>query len=288
MLAVLAFGLLFTLDYYFDAEVNIKTRNEVKRERMIDPGHLERAVLPAEGAEIPAVWGDLGRRMVEAGVIDGEKFEALYEKRGGLSAEQKEMLYGGENGKLTINPANANFLLNMLWALGLSNKNAILEKGEMADEKYGGAGNFASTGGWTLAKGAGMDHYSKHVFIALNEDRQKLVERVSKGIFRPCCGNSVHFPDCNHGMAMLGLLELMASRGANEQEMYDAALRVNSYWFPGTYLTLAKYFGARGTEWENVSAKTVLGSLYSGARGYRQILQEVEPEKSKGGGGCGV
>ena len=158
----------------------------------------------------------------------------------------------------------------------------------MADEKYGGAGNFASTGGWTLAKGDGMEHYSKHNFIVLTEEQQELVERVSKGIFRPCCGNSVHFPDCNHGMAVLGLLEIMASQGAEEQEMYDAALKVNSYWFPGTYLTLAKYFGARETEWKDVDAKTVLGSLYSGARGYRQILQEVEPEKAKGGGGCGV
>lgn len=287
-MAVLAFGLLFVLDYYFDAEINIKTRDQVKRERMVNSGYLENEVLPPGGVEIPAVWGDLGKKMVEAGVIDAEKFEALYKKRGGLDAEQKAMLYGEGNGGIKMTPENANFLLNMLWALGLSNKNSVLEQGEMADEKYSGAGNFASTGGWTLTKGDSMDYYSKHNFIILTEEQQKLVESVSGGIFRPCCGNSVHFPDCNHGMAMLGLLELMASQGAGEQEMYDAALKVNSYWFPSTYLTLAKYFGARGAEWKKVSSKTVLGSLYSGARGYRQILQEIEPEKAKGGGGCGV
>ena len=58
-----------------------------------------------------------------------------------------------------------------------------------------------------------MNHYSMHRFIVLTPEQQALVEKVSKGIYRPCCGNSVYFPDCNHGMAMLGLLELMASQG---------------------------------------------------------------------------
>ena len=41
---------------------------------------------------------------------------------------------------------------------------------------------------------------------------------------------------------MLGLLELMASQGLSEEEMYKYALIVNSYWFPDTYLAIAKYF----------------------------------------------
>ena len=114
------------------------------------------------------------------------------------------------------------------------------------------------------------------------------MERVSKNIYRPCCGNSVYFPDCNHGMAMLGLLELMAAQGTSEEEMYKAALQVNSYWFPDTYLTLAKYFEQRGVEWSKVSPKEVLGAAYSSAQGYQQILAEVEPPQSQGGGGCGA
>src|SRR3989344_7376730 len=106
----------------------------------------------------------------------------------------------------------------------------------MTNPEYGGAGNFASTGGWTLAKGDAMDHYSAHPFIMLSREHQELVERVSKGIYRPCCNNSTHFPDCNHCMAMLGLLELMASQGVSEEDMWKAALAVNSYWFPDTYL----------------------------------------------------
>src|SRR3989344_4318375 len=106
-------------------------------------------------------------------------------------------------GKLEITRENAELLLNLFWALGLASKNEILEKGEMANPKYGGAGNFASTGGWTIVKGNAMDHYSSHKFFNLTPEQQALVDKVSRGIYRPCCGNSTHFPDCNHGMAML-------------------------------------------------------------------------------------
>ena len=70
--------------------------------------------------------------------------------------------------------------LNLLWALGLGNKNEILDNGPMTDKKYGGAGRFASTGGWTLAQGDAMNHYSMHRFIGLTLEQQALVEKVSK------------------------------------------------------------------------------------------------------------
>jgi len=127
-----------------------------------------------------------------------------------------------------------------------------------------------------------------HSLVELTDDQQTLVDRVAKGIYRPCCGNSVHFPDCNHGMAMLGLLELMASQGANEQEMYKYALAVNSYWFPETYLTVAKYLDTQGLAWGDVSAQELLGYNVSSSAGYRNILAQVEPVQSSGGGGCGV
>lgn len=176
-------------------------------------------------------WGNMGIRMMEAGVIDEAKFENLYNSRGGLSEVDKKILYG-ESGKVTITKENSHMMLNMLWAFGLSNKNPILENGPMMDPLYGGAGNFASTGGWILAKGNAMDHYSMHSFVTLTEKQQALVESVAKNVYRPCCKNSTYFPDCNHGMAMLGLLELMASQGATESEMYKIAQEVNSYWFP--------------------------------------------------------
>ena len=134
-----------------------------------------------------------------------------------------------------------------------------------------------------------MDHYSRHRFITLTPEQQALVEKVSKGIYRPCCGNSTHFPDCNHGMAMLGFLELMASQGVSEQDMWRAALTLNSYWFPNNYLTIASYMKNKGVDWKDVNPQEILGVDYSSSRGYAKIAaQVVAPKKQSGGSGCGV
>ena len=250
---------------------------------------LEYKVTPEGGIAIPVKWNALGAQMIDAGVIDKEKFYSLYERRGGLGDYEKELLEGEYNDQIFIDADNANVILNLLWALGLANKNVILEEGPITDERYGGdASKFAATGGWTLAEGNPMNHYSAHQMIKLSDEQQKLVEEVTKNIYRPCCGNSTYFPDCNHGMAMLGLMQLMASQGATGDEMYDAALSVNSFWFPSTYMTIGKYFAKRGVSWDEINAKEVLGSSYSSAQGYRQIAQEVEPVNSGGGGSCGV
>lgn len=255
-------------------------------------------VAPENGVVLPARWGDLGVQMTDTGVIDKIKFEEMYDKRGGLSEEERKLLEGMDNGYLKITPENSGFVLNLLWALGLGNKNEILEKGPMSDKKYGGAENFASTGGWTLARNpvgeqapyraSAMDHYSKHRFIALTPEQQALVEKVSKGIFRPCCGNSTYFPDCNHGMAMLGLLELMASQGVSEDEMYKVALAVNSYWLPDTYITIAKYLDSQGKDWSSADPKEILGFDYSSGAGFQKIKSKVENSGGGGGGSCGV
>src|SRR3990167_6252083 len=250
--------------------------------------NFEKEIISEEGYELPAKWGSLGKQLVEIGVIDANKFEMVYDSRGGLNDEDKKLLYGEDNGNLVIDKRNSGVILNLLWAFGLVNKNQILENGPMSDPQYGGAQNFASTGGWTLAQGGAMAHYSRHQLVVLTNDQQKLVEEVSKNIYRPCCGNSTYFPDCNHGMAMLGLLELMASQGVSEADMYDAALAVNSYWFPSTYVTIAKYFAERGVEWDEINPKDILGSAYSSATGFGQILAEVEPVKGGSGNSCGV
>src|SRR3989344_5968972 len=238
---------------------------------------LEEKVLPPDGIILPVRWGNLGAEMVNAGVIDGEKLEQLYVNRGGLDEETRNLLYGENNGYFKITPENSGMILNLLWALGLGNKNEILETGPMSDPKYGGAGNFASTGGWSLAAGEAMDHYSQHTFMTLTPEQQQLVARVSKNIYRPCCGNSTYFPDCNHGMAMLGLLELMAAQGVSEQEMYRAALAVNSYWFPETYLTVATYMKNKNVEWQDVKPQEMLGYDYSSGAGYAKIAAQVTP-----------
>ena len=249
---------------------------------------IEGEILPSEGFVLPVRWGDLGVKMTNAGVIDKQKLEMLYAERGGLSGEEKKLLENTENGKLRITEKNSGFLLNLFWALGLGTKNDILSRGEMIDPRYGGAGNFASTGGWTLANGDAMDHYSRHPFIVLTPEKQQLVLRVSKNIYRPCCNNATHFPDCNHGMAMLGLLELMASQGVGENEMYQVALQVNSFWFPENYLTIAQYLASKGIAWNDADPKEILGMNYSSGSGYRKILSEVTNPVKKSDGSCGV
>ncbi len=250
---------------------------------------IEESVLPSAGVELPVVWGDLGQQMVRAGVIDKDKFEALYVSKGSYISEYKSLLLGKNNGKLKITRENSGYLLNLLWALGLGNKNVILEKGEMMNPGYGGAQNFASTGGWTIAQGNPMDHYSHHEFVTLTPEQQALVEKVAKGVYRPCCGNSTLFPDCNHGMAMLGLLELMASQGANEQALWSTALTVNSYWFPNNYLAVATYMKSKGIEWKDINPKEILGSEYSSIQGNTKISSQISaPQSSQSGGGCSV
>lgn len=293
--AAIGFGAVFVINFLFDIDLSVRPRlssepaaNATQAEPEQTGAVNENAVLPAQGVTLPVRWGDLGKRMTDAGVIDAQKFEALYAQRGGLDENTKRLLTGTDNGALVITQQNSGAILNLLWALGLGNKNAVLDSGPMKDPQYGGADKFASTGGWTLAKGSVMNHYSKHALVTLTQEQQALVERVAKNVYRPCCGNSTYFPDCNHGMAMLGLLELMAAQGVSEAQMYKTALAVNAYWFPDTYLTIAKYFAKRGVSWAQIDPKEALNSTYSSAQGYRQILSEVEPVKPQGGGGCGV
>jgi hypothetical protein len=214
--------------------------------------------------------------MVAAGVIDKEKFIALYEQRGALRPEDRVLLEDGYDGSLEITGKNADVALNLLWAFGLANANPVLTEGPMQDSRYGGAGNFASTGGWQLARGDAMDHYGAHQWVTLSDDEQRLVEEVAKNIYRPCCNNPVYFPDCNHGMAMLGMLELLASEGVNEEELYAAALEAQRAWFPSTYRTIDTFLAQQRREGE-VSAKELLGSSFSSATGYQNILARVSP-----------
>ncbi len=242
------------------------------------------------GVTLLVTVGNLGAQMVDTGVIDRDKFLALYASNPELKKQAEDLLVGTQGSVVKITRQNSGLLLNFFWALGLGNKNDILEKGEMMDPRYGGAGNFASTGGWIIAKGNPMDHYSAHQFFTLTPQQQSLLASVSSNIYRPCCGNSTHFPDCNHGMAMLGFLELLASQGASEKEMYQSALTLNSYWFTDTYLTIAEYMKQKGIEWKDVDPKTVLGADYSSGSGFAKIsAQVIRPkDKQSGGGSCSV
>lgn len=253
-------------------------------------------VNPVSGFKINASYGQLGPKMIAMGVIDPDKFKSTYEKSNQpLTPEQELILSKGSDETISITRENSYFLLNYFWAVGLANKSKILDEGEMI--KYGGkegAGNFASTGGWSLSKGNAMNYYSKSSLIPLTKEQEALVEQVASNIYRPCCNNSTAFPDCNHGMALLGVLQLMASNGATEKEMYEAAKYVNAFWFPGNYYDLALYFqNKEGKSFKDIDAKTLLSKDYSSASGWQSAKQWLADkgliqQPPKQGGGCGV
>src|SRR3989344_7174594 len=266
-IAIIIAGAMLSLAWMYNTRIKIPDslqKVSVGSEKtQIQKTELEEKVLPTR-VELPITWGNIGVRLVESGTIDGEKFKALYESREQFTEEYEKLLLGDSKEKLKINEENAGYLLNLFWALGLSNNNPILsDKTEIANPAYSKSGviasGFASTGGWSMAVGDPMDHYSRHKFYDLTPEQQALVDKVSRGVYRPCCNNSTHFPDCNHGMAMLGLLELLASQGASEPEMWKAALTVDSYWFPDTYLTIASYMKSKGVDWKDVNPQEMLG-----------------------------
>jgi len=255
----------------------------------IERSDLEETVLPSKGILLPVTWKDLGVKLVSVGVINAKKMMEIQASKGVITTEDENLLYSENNGQLTITEKNAPYLLNMLWALGLASKNPILDTGEITNPAYGGQHRFASTAGWTIADGNPMDHYSRHRFFNLTSEQQILVEKVSRGIYRPCCSNSAHFPDCNHGMAMLGLLELMASQGVGEQDMWKAALAVNSYWFPEAYVAIASVLQDKGIAWRDMSPIDILGYDYSSASGFSRIMsQTIQTEKKGSNVNCTV
>ncbi len=250
---------------------------------------------PASGYEINAKYGDLGPKMIEMGVIDLEKFRQVYQQSGQpLTSEQEEILTRGSNKKIKIDQSNSYFLLNFFWAFGLANQSKILTEGQMVKYGQGQVGQFASTGGWTLAKSDAMNYYSKRVIAPLTPEQENLVNKVASNIYRPCCGNSTAFPDCNHGMALLGILELMASNGATENEMYDAAKYINAFWFPGNYYDIALYFkNKEGKDYKDADARQILGKDISSAFGAQTVKKwlvdnGLAQQPPRQGGGCGV
>lgn len=179
--------------------------------------------------------------------------------------------------------------LNLLWAFGLANRNIILENGTISDLRYGGPMKMASVGGWTVSEGSPANHMSKHEYVTLTPEQQSLVEKISKGIYRPCCNNSTYFPDCNHGMAMLGLLEYLASQGATEDQMWNAALIANINWFPDAYQTIGQYIREKGIDEKEIGPKEILDADYSSASGFSKISEQVtRPVQKQDGGGCSV
>lgn len=289
-------GLLFFL-FVFDIKVEPNTRFFMLTARFFpniaalpEPTveYLSSQVLPEKGYTVDIKWGSIGKKLLETGAIDLEKYKKIYTSR---SPELLKYLTEEQGREITIDQKSAYFWVNTLWALGLVQKSKVLEEGIMGTEYKDRLGNFASTGGWTLGAKPAVELYSSFNILGLSDSQQVLVEKISRNIYRPCCNNPTSFPDCNHGMAALGLVELMVSQGFSEDEIYKAVLAFNSFWFPQTYLDLAYYFHKKeNTLWANVDAKRVLSAEFSSFSGYQTVREAVGtiPGTQLRGGSCGA
>lgn len=258
-----------------------------------DIAALQQQIHPAGGYALSVPYGDLGPRMMAAGVFSDEAFAAIYENSGSpLTPEQIEILRSGSEAEIVITEQNAHFLLNFFWAVGLANDNPILTSGPMVEQSEGQVERFASTGGWSLATRPVRDIYASMNLVPLTAEQQTLVEEVAASVYRPCCDNHTLFPDCNHGMAMLGILELMASKGATVDEMFEAAKYINAYWFPDQALETAIYLQlTENTDFASADPLRVVSAEFSSGSGSARVHQELQrqgllPEAPSQGGSC--
>jgi hypothetical protein len=254
---------------------------------------LYEQVNPRDGYALPVSYSDLGPRLIESGVINYDAFATIYENSGNpLSKSQVEILNNGSDEQIVITAENAHFLLNYFWAVGLANKNPILTEGPMVQNSGGQIDRFASTGGWGLATKPVTELYASIDLIPLTTAQQKLVEEVAGAVYRPCCNNPTLFPDCNHGMAMLGLLELMASKGASTDLMFQAAKYVNAFWFPQQNLETALYLKAnQDVNFRDADARLVTSAEFSSGSGSAAIHQHLQtsgllPQAPNQSGSC--
>ena len=254
---------------------------------------LYEQISPKSGYNLSVSYGSLGPQLLESGVISYDALSELYKNSGtSLTADEIKALREGSDQEIVITPENARFLLNFFWAVGLANNNPILTEGPMVQYSDGKVEGFASTGGWGLATKPVTELYASLNLIPLTPEQQKLVEEVATQIYRPCCDNHTLFPDCNHGMAMLGIMELMASKGATSEQMLEAAKYINAFWFPQQTLETAMFLKMnQNVDFADADPKLVVGKELSSASGFKMVHADLQ---SKGrlqqapgqGGGC--
>lgn len=233
-------------------------------------------VLPAGGYQSRVAFGDSIVKLVQAGVIDRKKLEALYAQAGETREELKIILDKTSREPIVLSAKNARLYVNLLWPLGLANQMAVNSTSPLnGPSRF----RYASTGGWTLGREAnGGAYFNRFPIVELTPQQETLVTRVAQNSFRPCCNNSSFFQDCNHGSALLGLLALGASQGLSEVELYREALAFNGFWFPEHYIHIALYFKVvKGVEWRDVDPRMVVGAKFSSASGMQtNVARELQ------------
>jgi hypothetical protein len=227
------------------------------------------AVLPPNGIETRISFGDALQKIISAGVLLPEKLHAVYAKRGGMPTWMAALLVGPSDAPIRLGSATATDLLTLLWPVGLATRTPFNADGPTAGAHLP---RLASTAGWTLGRGPnGAAYFDSVDSLPLSPAQAELVREVATRTYRPCCDNPALFQDCNHGSAMLGLLELGASQGLEQAELERIALAANSFWFPREYLKTALFFALfEQRPWHEVAPADLLGARYASATGWQE------------------
>lgn len=103
--------------------------------------------LPPGGYRSRVVLADSVVKLVREGVLDPQKMEAVYARRGGIPAGLKELLSKPSYQPIVLTRETANVYVNLLWPLGLANRMAANSESPLNGPRRD---RFASTAGWRL------------------------------------------------------------------------------------------------------------------------------------------
>lgn len=251
-------------------------------------------VIPPDGIRTTVTFGSSVQELIAAGAIDPEKLRAAYGSKPGMPGWLAKLIVAPSSEPIILSMDTAPHLLNLLWPLGLSTRTRLNEKSPLNTKELP---SFASTGGWTLGRQPnGAAYFNKVASVSLTDKQEEKVQEVAMATFRPCCDNSTFFQDCNHGSALLGLIELGAAQGMTSAQLYRLSLDANTLWFPNQYVKTALYFALfEGREWNSVDPRLILGRPFSTLSGWQQnvnapiqLANFLPPTARMTQAGCGI
>ncbi len=247
-------------------------------------------IIPNNSVVLDAHWGHWVKMLISTNALNESILKLALNASGEqLTPYEINILNGTSNANIILNQSNNEFVLIVMWSLGINNNNSVINNGKLTH--YGGSPyNLASTGGYSPL---GTLQLGKLNLISMNPAEQSMVWAITNEVYRPCCDNPTSFPDCNHGAASLGLIELMASQGANKAAILNSLEAFNEFNFPGQYYDDAIFFAAHGVKFSNVAPETLLDYNFSSFTGYSNVQKYLNKYNllplSKGNiSGCGV
>lgn len=253
-------------------EVAIKTsKGEIK----INPEVITQELLP-ERKILPVTWEGIPYKLAERKIIDIEKLKAYSVQFGQKITEDDLKIFEKDyNGNIEITPNNSILIYNVLWAIGFVNKSPILDY-EL--EKYGWdtvknlAGyyfSFANLGNGSTLPQSGYNYLE---LISLSAEQKNAVMKIAGKSAVPSCGNALYLPDCSCSFAIGALIQLMASQGFTEKQIYQAMKDVYPYRFPGVYVRHAILFKiTENKNWQDIDAEQLVSIEFSSAQGVARV-----------------